>query len=239
MRFPSARARFVIQAICVGALAAACAKKQPVEITASIPSDYRDRHPIIVGPAETGVDIFMRGAQGLDLRQRLDVKAAADDFRANGQGRMTILTPVGPHGAPHRGVAAVRSALASAGVSGVAQAPYRVEGPPTDQPIRLVYTKLQARVATKCGQWPRDIAGFQGVQSWSNESYYNYGCATQNALAQQIADPMDLVHGRTETPISSDRRLGAIGKYWKGEDPSTNYRIQTQSGGINATVGRN
>lgn len=218
-------------------LAAACAKKSP-EITASIPTDYRDRHPIIVAPAEEGIDIFVRGsASTLDLRQRLELKAVAEDFRANGQGPMTILVPTGVYGAAHRGAAAVRAALASAGVSGVGQRPYRVEGSAREQPIRVVYMKLKARVATKCGQWPADIAGFQGTKSWNNENYYNFGCAYQNMLATQVADPLDLVRGRTEDRIDTARRVKVIETQRDGQDPSTVYRSTGTT--INQAVGTN
>ncbi|MBN9061035.1 MAG: hypothetical protein BGP06_01075 [Rhizobiales bacterium 65-9] len=216
-------------------LAAACAKKS-AEITASIPADYRDRHPIIVAPAEESLDIFMRGsASAIDLRQRLELKAAADDFRANGQGRMAMLVPKGAYGEPHRGAAAVRAALASGGVSGVSQSFYRVEGPAREQPIRVVYTKLKARVATKCGQWPADIVGLQGTKSWNNEQYYNFGCAYQNALATQVADPLDLVRGRPEGRIDTERRVKVIEAQRNGEDASTQYR--TTGTTINQAVG--
>ena len=81
-------------------IAAACAKTEPV-VVASIPNEYRDRHPIVVAPAEQGIDIFVRGAGKLDQRQTLELRAAADDYKLNGQGRMTILTPVGIYG-PNR-----------------------------------------------------------------------------------------------------------------------------------------
>lgn len=218
-------------------LAAACAKKAP-EVTASIPADYRDRHPIIVAPAEEGIDIFLRGStSSLDLRQRLELKAAVEDFRANGQGAMTILVPTGVYGEAHRGAAAVRAALASAGASRIGQRPYRVEGPAREQPIRVVYMKLKAQVATKCGQWPADVAGFQGTRSWNNENYYNFGCAYQNMLATQVSDPLDLVRGRTEDRIDTARRVQAIETQRSGRDTSTPYRNTGTS--INQGVGTN
>lgn len=237
MTFPAYSARRLALVAGAALLAAACARK-PAEITASIPADYRDRHPIIVAPAEEGIDIFIRGsAASLDLRQRLELKAAAEDFRANGQGRMTLLVPRGARGEPHRGVGAIRAALASGGVTGVAQSFYRVEGPAREQPVRVVYTKLKARVATKCGQWPADIVGLQGAKSWNNEQYYNFGCAYQNALAQQVADPLDLVRGRTEDRIDTERRIKVIESQRKGEDASTRYRSTGTN--INQAVGTN
>ncbi|WP_342359819.1 CpaD family pilus assembly protein [Terrarubrum flagellatum] len=228
--------RFILAAG-IGAFAAACAREAP-QYTASTPIEYQDRHPIVVAPAEEGIDIFVRGVSSkLDLRQTLELRAAANDYRMNGQGQMAILAPTGPYGAPHRKVALVRAALASAGVTGVRQSTYRVEGSPEEQPIRVVYTKLKARVATKCGQWPHDVVGFQGTRSWNSEPYYNYGCAYQSMLANQVADPLDLVRGRTEDAIDTTRRVNAIGKQRDGQDPSTEYK--TKATAISQGVGAN
>jgi pilus assembly protein CpaD len=236
MRATRSAAGRLALALCAGASISACARHEPVAV-ATIPTEYRDRHPIVVAPAEESIDIFVRGlGRGLDTRQTLELRAIADDFRTNGQGHMTVLVPVGSYG-PNRGASAVRAALAGAGVRGVAQSHYRVEGPASDQPIRVVYTKLKARVATKCGQWPDDIAGFQGTRSWSNEPYYNFGCAHQNMLANQVADPIDLVRGRAEDRIDTARRLRVIDTQRAGRDPSTTYR--TTGTGINNAVGTN
>lgn len=217
-------------------LAAACARKAP-DVTATIPTDYRDRHPIVIAPAEEGIDIFVRGASKLDHRQLLELKEAANDYRVNGQGHMTILSPIGAYGEPNRGAAAVRAALASAGVRNIAQSHYRVEGRAAEQPVRVVYTKLKARTATKCGQWPADLSGFQNMRAENNEPFYNFGCATQNMLANQVADPIDLVRGRTEDGSNTARRLQVIDALRSGKDPSTDYRVTGTK--INTTVGTN
>ena len=117
------------------------------------------------------------------------------------------------------------------------QSHYRVEGPASDQPVRVTYTKLKARVATKCAQWPADIVGFQGTESWDNKQYYNFGCAYQNALANQVSDPIDLARGRTEDRIDTERRIKVIEMQRTGEDPSTSYRSTGTT--INRVVGTN
>ena len=50
-------------------IAAACAKTEPA-VVASIPNEYRDRHPIVVAPAEQGIDIFVRGPASLTSARR-------------------------------------------------------------------------------------------------------------------------------------------------------------------------
>jgi pilus assembly protein CpaD len=227
----------LLAAAAIGAFASACAKKS-VEITASIPTDYRDRHPIVIVPAEESVDIFVRGTSGkLDTRQLDDIKSVAQDYQANGQGHMSLLVPSGGNGYSQAAVNTVRSTLNRSGVRAVHTSHYRVEGPARDQPIRIVYTKLKARTATKCGQWPKDIHGVQGAENWNNEQYYNFGCAYQNMIASQVAEPLDLVRGRTETPADTARRIQVIQAQRSGTDASTEYR-QTGTT-INTAVGTN
>jgi pilus assembly protein CpaD len=51
------------------------------------------------------------------------------------------------------------------------------------------------------------------INDFSNQNYYNFGCATQNNLAAQIANPEDLVAPRGMTPIDATRRNAAIKEY--------------------------
>ena len=67
-----------------------------------------------------------------------------------------------------------------------------------------------------------------------NQSYPNFGCATQSALAAQIDDPRDLVQARGSTPPDETMRLRAIQKVRQGEDPGTNWKTTTTTIG---TVG--
>ena len=85
-------------------------------------------------------------------------------------------------------------------------------------PIRLSYTALRARTNT-CGLWPDDLQGDQ-----QNRSYYNFGCATQQNLAAMVKDPADLVSPQPETRPYATRRQEVLGKYGKGDDPSTTYK---------------
>jgi pilus assembly protein CpaD len=63
-------------------------------------------------------------------------------------------------------------------------------------------------MTSQCGQWPKDL-----INDFGNQNYYNFGCATQNNLAAQIANPEDLVAPRGVTPIDATRRNAAIKEY--------------------------
>jgi pilus assembly protein CpaD len=55
-------------------------------------------------------------------------------------------------------------------------------------------------------------------------------------VASQVADPVDLVRGRQETPPDTVRRTKVIDAVRQGQDPSTQYRQEGTS--INQSVGK-
>ena len=93
-------------------------------------------------------------------------------------------------------------------------------------PVRLVFQGLKAEVASRCGQWPADLASGSSIETWKNDNYANFGCATQSALAAQIDDPRDLVQARGSTPPDEAMRLRAIGQVRKGVDPGTEWQTK-------------
>ena len=78
-------------------------------------------------------------------------------------------------------------------------------------PVRLSFLGLKAKVADRCGEWPKDLAiGSGAAVDWSNKPYWNFGCAYQSAFAAQVADPRDLVAPQGESPADTAMRTRAI-----------------------------
>ena len=219
------------------ALGAGACARGPAH-TGSIPEtpvEYRDRHPIILTQAEHGIDIYTVGqGKALDARQRKELSQFVNDYRAQGRGPLRVLVPVGADGRANGGSGAVRASLGGAGR--IEQTTYHVPGSANDQPVRVVFTKLKAQTATKCGQWPDDLANSNLRKNWDNKSYYNFGCAYQNMIAQQAADPLDLIRAQPEAPIDTQRRIAVITAQREGEDSSTQYRATETK--INSAVGQ-
>jgi pilus assembly protein CpaD len=90
-------------------------------------------------------------------------------------------------------------------------------------PIRLSFRGLKAEVASRCGQWPHDLASGSSIDGWKNESYWNFGCATQSVLAAQVDDPRDFARARALGPADEEMRLRAIKDVREGKDPGTNW----------------
>jgi pilus assembly protein CpaD len=197
-------------------------------LTASVPDDYRQRHPIAIQEADQSVVIFVGHARGgLSAAQRADVIGLAHTWLREGTGAISADLPVGT---PNARAAAdsfreIQALLAAAGVPprGIVVRHYHPQDPRLMATIRLNYPKISA-VAGPCGLWPEDLGPSIKNKSYSeNKSYYNFGCAYQRNMAAMIDNPEDLVQPRSETPPYTPRRTAAFEKYRKGTATTTTY----------------
>jgi pilus assembly protein CpaD len=201
----------------------------PTEVvTASIPDDYRLRHPIAIEEANRSVVIFVGHARGgLSASQRADVNGLAQTWVREGTGAIVADVPVDT---PNARAAAsafqeVKAQLAAAGVPphGITLRNYHPNDPRMLPPIRLSYPRIAA-VAGPCGLWPEDLGPSVLDKGYNeNKPYYNFGCASQRNLAAMIDNPSDLEQPRSESPAYTARRTAAFEKYRKGEPTTTTY----------------
>lgn len=192
------------------------------DVTASIPSDYRQRHPIVVENANQTTNVFVgNGRGGLTAAQRADVVGLARTWMHEGTGAITVEVPTHT---PNARAAAdslreIRSLLAVGGVpaNGIVVRRYRSPDPQYFAPIRLTYPRIKAD-AGPCGMWPEDIGpSIKNKSYFENKPYWNFGCASQRNLAAMVDNPADLVQPRPETPAYTGRRTVVFDKYRKGE----------------------
>ncbi|WP_183700739.1 CpaD family pilus assembly lipoprotein [Rhizobium sp. BK049] len=199
-------------AVMSAAILSGCAGPHDQLTTGGIPDDYRARHPIIVTEAEQTVDIPVASTdRRLTIAQRDLIRGFAANYISRASGPVYVLSP---EGSPNSAAAyqlrnQVRAELAARGIasSKIINTSYAAAGAGDAAPIRLSFTGTTA-VTTQCGQWPKDISN-----DFANQNYYNFGCASQNNLAAQIANPEDLVAPRGMTPIDAQRRNNAIQEY--------------------------
>lgn len=209
-------------------LLGACAKGDIS--TSGIPTDTRERHPIVLRDAPRSLDVFVgrAGGGGLDPRQADDVTRFGEDYRRSGKGGLVAEVPTGTGRdlAARDTLEGIRRSLARAGVSpgALSVRTYPIADPGLASPIRLTYASLQAGLPHSCGQWPTDLGASSYKTDATNEPYWNLGCASQANLAAQIADPLDLVRARSEGRLDTQKRMEAIKKLREGKDPSTQYR---------------
>jgi pilus assembly protein CpaD len=181
------------------------------DATSSIPSDYRQRHPIVLTSANETLDVFVGSVGGLDHRQKEDVRSFARDYMANGQGPLIAYLPADSQTAgTNAGLNGIRQTLAGGGASGRLQIAHYHAGDGKAAPIRLAFAKLKATTPSPCGYEHDEIAPSRFSANISNRQANNFGCSYQRNLAAQIADPRDLVRPRQEGPIDVDKRLAGI-----------------------------
>ena len=220
---------FLIAGTLVGlAVALGACKHTDEELTASVPNDYRQRHPIAIQEADQSVVIFVGHARGgLSASQRADVMGVAQTWLREGTGAISADVPVDT---PNARAAAdsfreIQALLAAAGVPprGIVVRHYHPQDPRQMATIRLNYPKISA-VAGPCGLWPEDLGpSIKNKSYYENKPYYNFGCAYQRNMAAMVDNPSDLVQARPETAAYTARRTEAFEKYRKGIPTTTVY----------------
>jgi pilus assembly protein CpaD len=213
--------------VSLAALTAGCKTTRNADVTASIPSDYRLRHPIAVREGARTLNVFIGDNRGgLTPAQRAEVTALVTDWRREASGGIVVEIPSGTsnaraaHGALHE----IRALLGAAGVPAhaIEVRPYQ----PTESirlaTIKIKYPKMVAETGP-CGLWPNDIGPTYDPVYTSNRPHWNHGCATQRNLAAQVENPADLAQPRAEAPVYAARRSTVLDKYRKGESTATQY----------------
>ena len=206
----------------------ACTDTTGEIVTARIPDDYRQRHPIVIQEADRSVVIFVGHARGgLSADQRADVIGLARIWVSEGTGAIVADVPVDTPNARAAESAfhEIKALLAAGGVPprGIRLHHYHPDDPRTLATIRLSYPKITA-VAGPCGVWPDDVGPSVNNRGYfDNKPYYNFGCAYQRNMAAMIDNPSDLVQPRPETPAYTERRTEGFEKYRKGNTTTTTY----------------
>ncbi len=177
----------------------------------SIPDDYRTNHPIVISEKEHIADIPVGHADTrLSMAQRSIIENTIANYRANGSGVIHILVP---SGSPNAKAASrlrndVAATLRRGGIKpfNISSERYPASGSKSP-PMRLAYSAITASTGP-CGQWPKDL-----LDTMDNKHYANFGCASQNNLAAQVANPADLLGPRATSPIDAERRGVVIDGY--------------------------
>jgi pilus assembly protein CpaD len=227
---PALHRRLPLAAALAGAAAllGACNHGRDAATTASIPDDYRLRHPIAVQEAPDSRIVFVgQGRGGLTAEQRADVMGLAQSWLRQGTGAISADVPTGTPNARAAGdsIREIQSLLAAAGVPphGLTIRNYQPKDPRQMAAIRLSYPKLSA-TAGPCGIWPDDLGPSIKNKNWfDNKPDWNYGCAYQRNMAAMVDNPADLVQPRSETPSYTARRTAFFDKYRKGTSTAITY----------------
>lgn len=216
-------------AIMVGAPLTGCASADRVVADPAVNADYRARHPLALVEGSRGVDIFPEIRAGkLDARSLAQIRQFARDAReARAPGVMIR--------APRRDIATLAQALRHAGAPSPigSEAFYPADFSATRAvaalPVRLSFRAVEAKVLSRCGQWPDDLASGGTLDGWQNRPWRNFGCASQTMLAVQVADPRDLAGPAATTPPDAALRQHAFDALRQGKDPTVVWTTQNNA----------
>jgi pilus assembly protein CpaD len=220
--FPSARQKDLLRLAGIAAMIAAtalvssCGTTRPDHTTTgAIPDDYRRNHPITLAEAEHDLDVpLAAGEHGLTPSTRDLIKGFAQDYAALSKGTIRIALPLNAANSPtaQRLRGQIRQVLIDNAVpaSRIVFTNYDAPAGNVSAPVRLGFVAVTA-MTNECGQWPSDL--MTGPSVIENRNYENFGCASQQNLAAQIANPNDLVGPRGMSPIDAQNRAAVIDAY--------------------------
>jgi pilus assembly protein CpaD len=221
------------------ALALGACNHRP-EVTPGIPSDVRQRHPIVVKESPRVVELLVGSRRGgLTPDQRADVLAFAHAWNKEATGGVIIDVPSGTSNAAAaaESVREARSILAAAGVPprGTEVRPYQPNDPNAFAPVRISYPRVAAE-AGPCGLWPEDLGPSVDSRYMQNQTHWNHGCSSQRNLAAMVTNPTDLVQPRAEAPIYTARRSTVLDKYRQGQPTAT--QVPNENKGKISNIGQ-
>ncbi len=200
----------IMFAVSVALLSGCAAMKRDHVIVGSVPDDYRTNHPIVIGEKEERIDIAVAvDGYRLTRGQRDAVDGLLYRYDPSSGSPVTILVP---QGSANAAAAATMAAELSdfvrrTGINNVIINHYSVGSGSVSAPVRVSYFSIQASTG-KCGRWPEDL-----TKTSENKHYANFGCASQNNLAAQVANPNDLVGPRRPSEIDAEKRGAVIDDY--------------------------
>ena len=167
-------------------------------------------HPIRVEPSYQSLKLAYSAAdQGLTPADTAKLDAFVGDYQEHGNGAIAVSAPAGSAANQQIGFFADR--INQIGVPRDHILVSTHDAAAGDTRVEIDYVAYQAH-ADSCGDWSDDLA-----LTMSNGTPRNFGCALQQNLAAQIADPRDLMQPRGMEASDAARRTTVVGKYEQGQ----------------------
>jgi pilus assembly protein CpaD len=209
-----------IAAIAAVLLAGSCAG--PTKQGDGFSSDGAVNHPILVAPHFNSIKLnFSAPEAGLLPDDAAKFEAFVADYLTRGSGSISVSAPQGADSAATLGYFGAR--LFNMGV----QRSRILVGTREDSDSRVEIGFIAYTARTDpCGDWSEDMS-----TTYNNKTAKNYGCAVQQNIAAQVADPRDLIEMRPTDPSDAIRRAAVIDNYEKGKVTASD-KSKDQSGAV-------
>jgi len=214
--------------LCAMAAAGSCSVTPDVSPHAML-KDPAANHPILVEPSYRSLKVdFVPEAGGMTPAAAAQLDAFVADYRARGTGSIAVSVPAAPEAQGVIDLFASHINRVGVGRDRILVATH--DAPPGDVRVEVNYVAYEARLEKPCGDWSENLAF-----TLHNRTPGNLGCAVQQNLAANIADPRDLLSPRTMDPSSGARRTTIMGLYEQGKP--TQAEKKTADAGVEQSAG--
>jgi pilus assembly protein CpaD len=189
-------------------------------------------HPIMVEPSYRSLKLDFT-PNGLTPASAAQLDTFVADYRDHGSGSIAVSAP--DNGASQGAITFFAGTINQMGIARDKILVSTHDAPDGDMRVEINYVAYKARTE-KCGDWSDDL-GF----TMRNDTPKNFGCAVQQNIAAQVADPRDLLGPRPMGESDGARRVTVMGKYETGEITSSNKRssvLPNEQNGSSSQVGQ-
>jgi pilus assembly protein CpaD len=179
--------------------------------------DGSANHPITVEPSYQSLKLYYAPADsGISPADQARFDNFVQSYQAHGNGSIAVSAPAGINSQAMIGFFAQRINDMGVAKDHILVATH--DAPDGDQRVEINYVSYEAHT-DKCGDWSEDLD-----YTADNMVPKNFGCAVQQNIAAQVADPRDLIAPRPVEDASAVRRDTVIGNYEAGKITSSDKR---------------
>jgi pilus assembly protein CpaD len=193
--------------------------------------DGARNHPIRVEPSYQSLKLAYSAAdQGLSPADAARLDAFVGDYQEHGNGAIAVSAPAGA--SANQQITFFADRINQMGIARDHILVSTHEAAAGDTRVEIDYVAYQAH-ADRCGDWSEDLS-----DTMSNGTPRNFGCAVQQNIAAQIADPRDLMQPRPMEASNAARRTTVVGKYEQGQITQADKRtvdLSTEQSGTSST----
>ena len=167
-------------------------------------------HPIEVEPSYQSMKLYYSPADtGISPADQARFEGFIKDYEAHGNGSIAVSAPAGMDSKAMIGFFAQRINDMGVPKDHILVASH--DAPDGDMRVEINYVSYQTHT-DKCGDWSEDLA-----YTADNLTPKNFGCAVQQDIAAQVADPRDLLGPRPMEDANAARRGTVVGNYEQGK----------------------
>ncbi len=180
-------------------------------------NDAAVNNPITVEPAYQSMKIYYAPGDMGGSSEQARLEDFVDAYITHGNGSIAVSVPAGRNAPQMIGYFA--QAINDLGVPKNRIIVATHDAPDGDARVNINYVSYRAATNT-CGRWTENLA-----YSADNLTPKNFGCAVQQNIAAQIADPRDLLVPREMANADAARRATVMGNYQQGKVTQAEKRI--------------